>query len=204
MSKLFLVNGKLRVAKGVGDGKVAYWRGPQTPASILTSEQLEEIQRLNGTRLLLPFVFLALGAVLVFLFAKGQIPPEMPILFGLVATILCVYAIVNATQRIAKILDRAPRQLELPAHVPASVRFTSLWQNQSSFHLIIGTWFAGFVFASSVFGLIAKLLDLESYDPTGRLHPIALLFFAIISYVVFATFLKERRRRKNVAHPEQQ
>lgn len=78
-----------------------------------------------------------------------------------------------------------------------------VWREGSSAQLLKGVWLTGFLFFSSAIILATRLLGLENDGPSHKLHPIVLLFFTVVSFALFAAFLKERRRRKKTAEPAQ-
>lgn len=192
---MFLVGGRLRVAKDLDDGKVAYWRGPDVPAAILTREQLENVQRMNGARLLIPYALFAVFAALVFLWLKAQWSVIVPALFGMLAIGGTVYVGRRTTAAIAEILDQAPREPDVPPHVPASMVFRSLWRRQDRFPLLVATWLTGFILFVSTFGLVAKLLSPASFDPNDKLHPMVLAAAALVSCFLFFVLRRELHRR---------
>jgi hypothetical protein len=193
---MFLVDDKLSRTRQLSDGRIAYWRGPETPASILTREQLEYVERMNGVRWLVPYAFLIPSAVLVFLYFKGQMPLAVPALFGVLAMGASIYAILTATMSIRETLDRAPCEGNVPQGISVSAKFQLHWQRQSRFHLRIGTWLTGFLLCSSAFGLVAKLSGVESFDRDGRFGSLQLLIMTVISGLLFAAFAVEVRRRR--------
>ena len=156
------VDGKISQIRVLDDGKFAYWRGVQIPASVLTREELKVVQRLNGRRLLLPYAFFVLGAVLAFLSAKSQLPFIIPVLFSVIAIVICTFSMRRAGRRIERILNRAPRKHIVGTHVPISTKLGLLWRNTGEGHLLVGTLLTGTIFVSAAFGTIDWLGGLRS------------------------------------------
>lgn len=195
-----MVDGRVTAVKELTDGRFAYSRGRQKPAAILTREQLEEIQRLNGIRLVLPYICLALGGIIIFIIIKDQLPLAASIAVGVIAAALGAYTIITTTKRVGKILDQATSEAELPVRIPPAMIFRTLWRSSSDRHVLMGRWFWGCMFVMSIAVLAAKVLKFD--DHLSLTDTAAMLGFAIFSYVLFRTFSTERQRRKSATAPE--
>ncbi|RWM20010.1 MAG: hypothetical protein EOR72_02090 [Mesorhizobium sp.] len=193
---MFLADGKITTVKELADGRFAYSRGATKPAAIVTKEQLEDIQRLNATRIALPFSFLALGAVIIFILTKDDLPLPASVAVGAVAVALSVYVITAMTNRIAEILNAAPHEAALPARIPLSAFFVDLLSSSSNLDVLVGKWFWGCMCIASIVVPPAKYLKSENIGWTDAL---AMLAFCIFSYVLFRAFSAERQRRKDAA-----
>ncbi|WP_172371118.1 hypothetical protein [Mesorhizobium sp. NZP2234] len=197
---MFVVNGRVTAVKELTDGRFAYSRGLQKPAAILTREQLEEIQRLNGIRLVLPYIFLALGGIIIFILINDQLPLAASIAVGVIAIALSAYAIITTTIRVGKILDQATSEPELPARIPRAMIFRTLWRSSSDRHVLLGKWFWGCMSVVSIAVIAARFLKFDDHlSPTDT---VAMLIFAILSSVLFQAFSTERQRRKSATGPE--
>ena len=192
---MFMVDGKLGRIRELADGRIAYWRGPDVPAAVLTSSQLEEVQRLVAMRLLLPFGFLMFGAGLAFLSFKGEFPVVIPVLFGAVAMLICVVVDIRTRHRIQEILRRAPAEDRLPPHITVSSRLKAAWHGLGNRELLFATWLTGVWAFSSAFGLLSKITGMGDFDPSGEFHLLTLLIAAVVMLFLFRLCLKERRRR---------
>lgn len=196
---VYIVDGKLSRVKELADGRVAYWRGPEVPAAILTLPQLEEVQRLNARRLLLPYGFVVFAASLAFLSFKGQAPLAVPVFFGALAMLICAVVDVRARRQIEEILRQAPTEDRLPPYSSVASRFRAVWQGWGSSELRLATWFTGAMAFSSAFCLFAKVTGIGNFDPSNEIHPLILLLASVVSFVLFRFCLKERRRRRLLA-----
>lgn len=193
---MFIVDGKLSRVRELADGRVAYWRGPDVPGAILTPPQLEEVQRLNGRRLLLPYGFMVFAVGLAFLSFKGQVPIAIPLLFGVLAILICTVSDLRARRRIDEILRRAPAEDRPPPQSSVASRFKAAWHGSGKFELRILTWFSGFVGLSSALGLTSKLTGVRDFDPNNEIHPLILLMMTVAALAVFHLCRKEVRRRR--------
>ncbi|WP_442580611.1 hypothetical protein ACSBOB_00995 [Mesorhizobium sp. ASY16-5R] len=193
---MFMVDGKLSKVKKLPDGRVAYGRGPQSPASILTQDQLTEIQRLNAKRWVLPYGFLLFGGALCFLSLKAQVPILITLCFFLFGACVCLASFIRSTRCIEDILREAPFEAETPPKIPVPLAVRSIWRATDDFHLSIGMWMAGFVALSAAFGVVAKVVNLGNFDSSGKLHSMPLLLIAGGSSLIFSLFRNEHRRRR--------
>ncbi len=198
---MFMENGKLSRVKELVDGRVAYWRGPDISAAVLTSSQLEEVQRLSARRLGLPYGFIMFGAGLVFLSVKGQVPLTVSVIFGAIAMLICILADVAAKRGIERILSQAPTEDGPPPHVSVPSRLKALWHGSEDGHLRLATWLTGAWAFSAAFGLVSKLTGFGGFDPRDDFHPLTLLIATVVPLLLFRLCLTERRRRSTLRPP---
>ena len=191
-----MIDGKLTAVTELDDGRFAYSRGQKKPAAILTGQQLEEVQRLNSIRLLLPFSFLVLGGVIIFVLAKDDMLLPASVAVGVIALAVSTYVIIAMAKRIAVILDVAPSIGALPVRIPPSAFFVNPLPFGSNLHVLMGKWFWGCMCIASIVVPLAKYLKSKKIAWPDTLGMFA---FAIASYVLFRAFSAERRRRKIAA-----
>lgn len=197
--ELFLADGKITTVKELADGRFAYSRGPRKPAAIVTREQLEEIQRLNTIRIALPYSFLALGGVIIFVLVKDGLPPLACVAVGVIAVCLSAYVIIAMTKRVTGILSAAPSEDALPERVPLTAFLNDLFSSRSDLQLLTGKWFWGCMSVASIIVPLAKYLKAESIGWTETFVGFAFWFF---SYVLFRALSAERQRRKIAARAD--
>ncbi|WP_192255134.1 hypothetical protein [Mesorhizobium caraganae] len=193
---MFLVKGRLSAVKDLADGRFAYSRGPKKPAAILTLDQLEEVQRLNSVRLILPYCFLVLGSVIIFILNKDQMPLTASVAVGATVAAISAYVVITMTMRIGKILGGAASQADLPDRIPLAAFFGSPLRSSSDLRVRMGKWFWGCTCIASIAVPVIKYPKSDNIDRTDIL---AMFGFAIFSYVLFRAFSVERRRRKTGA-----
>jgi len=175
---------------------IAYWRGPNIPAAILTSAELEEVTRLQARRFYIPYALLFILAAVSFLSIKGQLPLSATLIFGAAAVCVCIFTEITSQRSIRNILARAPAEANLPEHGSLSSRFRATWQGIENWQLTLITWYFGAVAFSSVFAVLSKITGRGGFDPDDQYHPVVLLLALIASSFVFYLCLKERRRRR--------
>ena len=195
---MFMVDGKLSRVKELVDGRVAYWRGPGIPAAVMTLSQLEEVQRLNAKRLLLPYGFIVFGAGLAFLSFKGEVPLAVSVIFGAIAMLICILADVTAKRGIERILSQAPTEDGLPPHISVSSRMKAVWHVFDDGHLRLASWLTGVYGFSAAFALLSKISGLGGFDPHDKIHPLTLLASTPVALFLFYLCLRERHRRSTL------
>ncbi|TPN36103.1 hypothetical protein FKO01_09045 [Mesorhizobium sp. B2-3-3] len=93
--------------------------------------------------------------------------------------------------------------VEFPGMSDVKAILLKAWRSVSDIHLVNGARLTGLFFFSGVIVLVAGLLGLDNDGPRPESDSLALLFFTIVTGVLFLTFLKERRRRKESAQSAQ-
>ena len=139
---------------------------------------------------------MALGAVIIFILTKDDLPLLASVTVGAVAVALSVYVVTAMTNRIAQILNAAPHEAALPTRIPLSAFFVDLLNSSSNLDVLVAKWFWGCMCIASIVVPPAKYLKSENI---GWTDAVAMLAFGVFSYVLFRAFSAERQRRKGAA-----
>ena len=195
------MSGMDRILLRLEDGHVVYQLHPRVTAVILTDAECRLVEKLVLMRTL-TVVGIIVALLVLFLLALAEVLPVLPAAV-LAAAVFSISFVVDAKFDAAGVVRQAPHAPDRfqPKTKPTwldVVRMIGRQTLQEAPNFTIWTFIV--CFAVTLFGALRMVwMQIDGSGPTvPDKHPVALLFYALLSALGLRIFLRERARRRRL------
>ena len=195
------MSGPDRILLRLEDGQVVYRPHPRATAVLLTDAECRLVEKLVLMRTL-TVVGIVVALLVLFLLALAEVLPVLPAAV-LAAAVFSISFVVDAKFDAAGVVRQAPQAPDRfqPKTKPTwldVVRMIGRQTLQEAPNFTIWTFIV--CFAVTLFGALRMVwMQIDGSGPTvPDKHPVALLFYALLSALGLRIFLRERARRRRL------
>lgn len=195
------MSGMDRILLRLEDGHVVYQLHPRVTAVLLTDAECRLVEKLVLMRTL-TVVGIVVALLVLFLLALAEVLPVLPAAV-LAAAVFSISFVVDAKFDAAGVVRQAPHAPDRfqPKKKPTwldVVRMIGRQTLQEAPNFTIWTFIV--CFAVTLFGALRMVwMQIDGSGPTvPDKHPVALLFYALLSALGLRIFLRERARRRRL------